>query len=87
MVLKGVNFTQNPLFPLNDLEISHFMLLKACLALTLADLLILYGARGEVSANKAESPGVSPLSMFWSLSLFCLAWYKYQCLANISFVY
>ena len=38
-------------------------MLKACLALALADLSSLYGARGDISCNRAESPGVSPLSM------------------------
>ena len=37
-------------------------MLKACLALALADLSSLYGARGDISCNRAESPGVSPLS-------------------------
>ena len=38
-------------------------MLKACLALALADLSSLYGARGDVSCNRAESLGVSPLLM------------------------
>ena len=39
------------------------MVLKASLALALADLSFLYGARVEVSCSSAESPGVSVLSM------------------------
>ena len=42
-------------------------MLKACLALALADLSSLYGARGDVSCSKTESPGVSPLSTSWGL--------------------
>ena len=42
-------------------------MLKACLALALADLSSLYGARGDVSCNRAESPGVRDLSMTWGL--------------------
>ena len=41
------------------------MLLKASLALALADLSFLYGARGEVSCSSAESSGVSLLSTSW----------------------
>ena len=35
--------------------------------MALADLSILWGVSGDVSASKAESPGVSPLSTFWGL--------------------
>ena len=41
------------------------IVLKACLALALADLSTSYGARGEASCNRAESMGVSPLLMSW----------------------
>ena len=37
------------------------------MALVLADLSSLYGARGDISCNSAESPGVSPLLMSWGL--------------------
>ena len=40
-------------------------MLKACLALALADLSRLYGASVDVSSNSAESLGVSPLSTSW----------------------
>ena len=53
--------------PPNGLERSQHMVLKACLTLALADLSSLYGVRGEVSFNSAESPCVSPLSMLWGL--------------------
>ena len=39
------------------------MLLKASMALALADLSFLYGAKGEVTSSSAESSGVSLLSM------------------------
>ena len=39
------------------------MVLQAYLPLVLADLLILYGSRGEVSSNSAESPRVSPVNV------------------------
>ena len=52
----------------NGLERSQCMVLKACLALALADLSSLYGARGEVSFNSGESLCVSLLSMSWNLT-------------------
>ena len=41
------------------------IVLKASLALALADLSFLYGAKGEVSCSSAESSGVSLLSTSW----------------------
>ena len=41
------------------------IVLKASLALALADLSFLYSAKGEVSCSSAESSGVSLLSMSW----------------------
>ena len=41
------------------------MLLKAFLALTLADLSFLYGAKGEVSCSSAESLGVGLFLTSW----------------------
>ena len=41
------------------------MVLKASLALALADLSFLHGAKGEVSCSSAESPGVSLGLMSW----------------------
>ena len=53
------------------------MVLKASLALALADLSLLYGTKGEVSCSSAESPGVSLLLTSWGQmkagSDFCLS--------------
>ena len=77
-VLKGVNFhLKCCVHPCKGLEMSQFalifthtavegvqhMLLKASMALALADLFFLYGTRGEVTSSSAESCGVSLLSM------------------------
>ena len=52
-------------FPPKGLERSSTHSAESLLALALADLSSLYGARGDVSCNKDESTGVSPLSMSW----------------------
>ena len=43
-------------------EVQHIVL-KAWMALLLADLSFLYSARGEVSCSRAASPAVSPVSV------------------------
>ena len=72
-VLKGVDFCKDlemSQFLCPCTEFTHWsiervqhMLLKAYLALALADLSFLWGAKGEVSCSSAESPVVSLLSM------------------------
>ena len=66
-VLKWVNMHQFSIFLQRVLKGVQCIVLKACLALALVDLSSLYGARGDISCNKAESLGVSPLSMSWGL--------------------
>ena len=58
---------QFPIFLQGVLIGVQCIVLKACLALALADLSSLYGARGDVSCSRAESLGVSPLLMSWGL--------------------
>ena len=56
-----------PIFLQGVLKGVQCIVLKTCLALALADLSSLYGARGDISCNRAESPDVSPLSVSWGL--------------------
>ena len=69
-VCKGLEMShlhQFPIFLQRVLKGVQCIVLKAYLALALADLSSLYGARGDISCNRAESPDISPLSMSWGL--------------------
>ena len=61
MVLKGVNFDENvtKFFTVLTMVLKEAqrIVLKAWMALLLANLTFLYGARGEVMSRRAASPG------------------------------
>ena len=61
------HFAPNSIFPSGVLKGVQHMVLKALQAFALADLSILYGASSNVSCNRAESTGVSPVLMSWGL--------------------